>query len=248
MEQRGRVNFLEFLAQEEHNVLASLCNLREEFDLFFNLDQVYKAPLDRLKPKPDDMVVPQLYLFVHYHLYSSVASILRVHLAEALASTRKAIDGALTAYELIKHPEKTTEYLNGSRHFVNIKAAVKKSFSQDADSYPLAKGLIGLHEHFSHFGSHADFSGFAHRLRVTRRDDGDTSVDFDYFHKPDNDVEFRYYFACLLHAYYRIFLIFRKYFDTQFRIFDSQWEGRIAELEEVLPRQVRTLKSRLERK
>lgn len=245
LEHNSKINFLEFLSEEEHNLLASMCNMREEFDLFFNLDQIYKEPLVRLKPPLDDIVIPQLYFFAHYHLFISVASLLRVHLAEALSSTRKAIDGALTAYELIEHPEKTADYLNGDRHFANIKSALKKCLAENEESYPLANGLINYHELFSKFGSHADFSGFAHRLKVDRNENGDTTVQFNYFHKPEKAIEFRYYFLCVLYSYYQMFLIFRKYFDNQFKIIDSGWESRIEELGKVLPRKIKALKEQI---
>jgi hypothetical protein len=245
MENIGRVNFLEFLSLEEHNLLASMCNMREEFDLFFNLDEIFKEPLNRLKPKPDDIVIPQLYFFVHYHLLISVADILRVHLSEALSSTRKAIDGALTAYELITHPEKTTAYLNGDRHFQNIKAAVKKRIKKEPGSYPLAVGLVGLHELCSQFGSHADFSSFSHRLQINRKELGDVEVVFDYFHKPEKPDEFKYYFLSVLHAYYQMFGIFREYFDGEFKVIDPAWERRIEVLAHELPLKIKALKDRL---
>lgn len=240
----GRIDFLDFLSLEERNLLASMCNMREEFDLFFNLDQIYKEPLVRLKPCPEDVVIPQLYFFAHYHLFISVSCLLRVHLSEALSSARKAIDGTLTAYKLIKEPQETESYLNGERQFINIKSTIKKQLAEDADSFPLAKGLIRLHELFSQFGSHADFSSFAHRMQVIRDVNRDTEVLFDYFHKPENPEEFKYYFLCVLHAYFQMFLIFRKYFDGQFRIVDPGWEGRIESLGRLLPEKIRNLRGR----
>ncbi len=63
MQKIGQVDFLEFISIEEQNLLASMCNMRNEFDLFFNLDLIYKEPLSRLRPKSEDAVVPQLYFF-----------------------------------------------------------------------------------------------------------------------------------------------------------------------------------------
>ena len=241
----GRIDFLDFLSLEERNLLASMSNMREEFDLFFNLDQIYKEPLVRLKPPPEDVVLPQLYFFSHYHLFISVSCLLRVHLAEALSSARKAIDGGLTAYKLIEQPKETEAYLNGERQFINIKSTIKRKLAEDETSFPLAKGLVGLHELFSKFGSHADFSSFAHRMKINRHKDGNVEVLFDYFHKPAKAEEFKYYFLCVLHAYLQIFLIFRKYFDGQFRILDPGWEGRIEELGRVLPRKIMAMKERV---
>ena len=244
MQEIGRVDFLEFLSIEERNLLASMCNMRPEFDLFFNLDAVYKEPLIRLKPPAEDVVIPQLYYFVHYHLFTTVACLLRVHLAEGLASARKAIDGALTAYRLIEHPEETESYLNGEKLFINIKATTKRALKDDPNSYPLASGLVGLHELFSQFGSHSDFSGFAHRTQIIRDEKGNVQVLFDYFHKPGSSDQFKYYFLCVLHAYLQMFGIFRRYFDNQFRIVDPSWEGKIAELERILPNRIKALRNK----
>jgi hypothetical protein len=241
----GMLNFLEFLSTEEQNLLTSMCNMREEFDLFFNLDEIFKEPLIRLKPKADDVAIPQLYFFVHYHMFISVSGLLRVHLSEALSSTRKAIDGALTAYELIEHPEKTSAYINGDRHFLNIKAALKKRMEKQPGAYPLATGLIGLHELCSQFGSHADFSSFAHRLQINRSETGDVEVTFDYFQKPGRVEEFKYYFLSVLHAYYQMFGIFRTYFDREFKIVEMGWEKRIATLGQELPARIAKLKRML---
>ncbi len=98
-------HFADYLGIEETNLLASIINFRGEFDLFYNIDDVYRAPLNRLIVGEDEAVIPQLYLFVHFHMYFAVSCILRSHLSDALSSTRKAIDAGLTAYELILDPE-----------------------------------------------------------------------------------------------------------------------------------------------
>ena len=85
---------------EERNLLTSMANFREEVELFQKLDKVYQAPLSRLTVSEEEAIVPQLYLFVHFHLYFAVSCILRAHLSDALSSARKGIDAALTAYKL----------------------------------------------------------------------------------------------------------------------------------------------------
>ena len=94
-------NFLEYLGIEEQNLLTSIVNFRSEFDLFYNLDKIYQEPLNRLKVPEEKSLVPQLYRFVHFHLYFSISCLLRSHLSESLSSTRKAIDAALSAYKII---------------------------------------------------------------------------------------------------------------------------------------------------
>ena len=91
----GEQNFLEYLGNEEQNLLTSIVNFKSEFDLFYNIDRIYQEPLKRLVVSSDDVVVPQLYLFVHFHLYFSMSCLLRSHLSETLSSLRKAIDASL---------------------------------------------------------------------------------------------------------------------------------------------------------
>ena len=113
----GELNFLEYLGNEKQNLLTSVVNFRAEFDLFYNVDRIYQEPLKRLVVSADDVIVPQLYLFVHFHLYFSISCLLRSHLSETLSSLRKAIDATLSAYEVILKPETATAYLNRDRHF-----------------------------------------------------------------------------------------------------------------------------------
>ncbi len=161
-----------------------------------------------------------------------------------MSSSRKGIDGALTAYWLLENPGDTEAYINGEKPFKNIKARIKSEQKKDATAYPHAKGLIGLHELFSQFGSHADFSSFSHRMKVVRDEKGNVKVLFDYFHKPGDEDEYRYYFLCILHAYLQMFNIFREYFDREFKIVDPAWEGRIQELSRILPSRIRAFRDR----
>jgi hypothetical protein len=75
-------------------------------------------------------------------------------------------------------------------------------------------------------------------------ENGGAQIFFDYFQKPEQANEFKYYFLCVLHAFLQMFRIFRIYFDTQFKIVDSAWELRIEELGRVLPTRIRALKNR----
>ena len=67
----GENNFLEYLGSEEQNLLTSITNFKNEFDIFYDLDRIYQEPLKRLVVTAEKTVVPQLYLFVHFHLYFS---------------------------------------------------------------------------------------------------------------------------------------------------------------------------------
>ena len=187
------MDFLKYLGSEEQNLLTSIANFRQEFDLFHNVDQIYQAPLGRLCVGEDEAVVPQLYLFVHFHLYFSVTCILRSHLSEALSSTRKAIDAALSAYALILDPDKTTAYLERDKYFRAIKANIQRRLEKDESSFPLARELLNIHGKCSEFGSHADVSSFFHRLQITDLDEKNSEMLFHYFQFPANRDQYRFY-------------------------------------------------------
>ena len=178
----------------------------------------------------DEAVVPQLYLFVHFHLYFSVTCVLRSHLSEALSSTRKAIDAALSAYVLILDPDKTTSYLERDKYFRAIKANIQRRLEKDESSFPLARELLNIHGACSEFGSHADVSSFFHRLQITDLDEKNSEILFHYFQFPSNLDGYSFYFLVILQAFFLVFRIFKLFFDKQLEIVDPVWEGRIAEL------------------
>ena len=121
-----------------------LNNFRKEFDLFYNVDRIYQEPLRRLIISEDDVLVPQLYLFVHFHLYFSISTLLRSHLSECLASMRKAIDATLSAYKTIFEPKYSEKYINRDKYFQFIKSNMQKEIKKNSSKYPLAHELIKI--------------------------------------------------------------------------------------------------------
>jgi hypothetical protein len=222
------LNFLEYIGIEEQNLLTSLNNFRKEFDLFYNLDRIYQEPRRRLIISEDNVLVPQLFLFVHFHLYFSISCFLRLHLSECLASVRKAIDASLSAYKVILEPDFSTKYVNRDKYFQFIKSNIQREIDKDSAKYPLAYGLIEIHDACSEFGSHADISSFFHRLETkeipgTKQD----QLLLHYFQYPRNLEEHRFYYIVTLQAFYRMFLIFKLFLDSTLRIIDPKWESTI---------------------
>ena len=121
-----------------------LNNFRKEFDLFYNVDRIYQEPLRRLIISEDDVLVPQLYLFVHFHLYFSISTLLRSHLSECLASMRKAIDATLSAYKTIFEPKYSEKYINRDKYFQFSKSNMQKEIKKNSSKYPLAHELIKI--------------------------------------------------------------------------------------------------------
>ena len=128
------LRFHEYLGAEEQNLLASILNFRTEFDLFGQLDDIFQSPIPRLRlPEEDEagLLVGQLYLIVHFHLYFSVSCLLRSHLSESFSSTRKAIDASLTAYKIILEPETARRYIERDRYFQFIRASLQNEIKKD---------------------------------------------------------------------------------------------------------------------
>lgn len=223
------VNFTEYLGHEEQNLLTTLTNFRKEFDLFFNIDKIFQEPLSRLETSEKDFLIPQLYFFVHYHLYFSVSCLLRSHLSESLNSTRKAIDASLTAYKLILEPDLTEKYIKRDNYFQYIKSNIQREIKNGETKYPLARTLLNLHDMCSQFGSHADISSFFHRLEFKETNSANKAhVMLHYFQFPRNDEEYRLYYLATLQAYFQMFLVFKIFLDQKLKIYDPKWEKTIS--------------------
>lgn len=225
------INFLEYLSKEEQNLLTSFNNFRNEFDLFYNIDRIYQEPLRTLVVSEDEAIIPQLYLYVHFHLYFSISTLLRSHLSECLASMRKAIDAALSAYKITLEPDYYEKYINRDKYFLFIKRNIQNEIRKDSSKYPLAHDLLKLHDANSEYGSHADISSFFHRFEIRKLQE--TNQDqflLHYFQFPRNQEEYRFYYIVTLQAFYLMFLIFKFFLDKKLKIIDQRWESTIASL------------------
>ena len=227
----GELNFLEYLGNEEQNLLTSIVNFRSEFDLFYNIDRIYQEPIKRLIVSSENVIVPQLYLFVHFHLYHSISCLLRSHLSENLSSLRKAIDASLCAYKVILEPDSATAYLDRDKYFQFIKSNIQREIEKDSSLYPLAHNLIKMHNACSEYGSHSDISSFFHRLETRATEDEKREILLvHYFEFPRNQEEYRFYHLTTLQGFYSIFLIFKLFLDQRLKIVDTKWESTIKNL------------------
>jgi hypothetical protein len=189
-----------------------------------HLDAAFSKAIAPIDVPEREQLVPGLLLFVHFHLYISMASIARGHLSECFASTRKAIDATLSAYELILDPSAAALYEKRDRRFLFIKNYVAKSRAKDATRYPLAADLLRLHDVYSEYGSHADLSSFVHRIEV--RDTGEPGKRtflFQYFQLPNELAECRLHFLGVLHAYYQMLVVFEPLVSRAASALPSDW-------------------------
>jgi hypothetical protein len=137
---------------------------------------------------------------------------------------------------LILQPDQAEKYVNRDKYFRSVKANIQKEIQKDRSAYPLALGLLKIHELCSQFGSHADISSFFHRLDTKHQADNESEVLVRYFQYPNNIEEYRFYYLSVLQAFFLIFKIFKTFFDKQLRIIDPKWERAIEELDPELDR------------
>jgi hypothetical protein len=224
----GELNFLEYLAGEEQNLLTSIINFRPDFDAFYNLDSIYQEPIRYLEVTREEDIVPSLFLFVHFHLYFSVSCLLRSHFSECLASARKAIDASLSAYRIILEPQTAELYKKRDKSFLYIKSHIQSERKKDGNKYPIAEGLLELHDMCSEYGSHADVSSFVHRVEV--RDlpaPNKQHLMFHYFQFPKDTNEYAVYLVDTLWAFYGMLLIFRDFLEPKVKGASPNWGQKV---------------------
>jgi hypothetical protein len=190
-------NLLSFLGAEHENELVSTHKHARDLDMLSHIDGLFQAPVPHLDVPKGQHAVAQLYLFIHYHLYSTVANLMRLHVAEALGCERKAIDAALTAYELLTDPASALAYEAREWRFLTIKAFIEKARKRDPTAYPLADELIKAWDMCSEFGAHADSNTFALRLDQVpvENNPNQQKLSFLYFQAPATTDEAHLYYV-----------------------------------------------------
>jgi len=204
-------NYLEYISNEEYNLLTSLRNFGKEFFLFSELDFIYKEYfkiLQSLKVKPNYEAVISIFLyFIHFNFYFSTSCFMRGHTGEAFSSIRKSIDAGFTAYYILENKDSVEDYINQEKYFIYIKNTIKKIRESDKTKYPLAQGLIELHELCSSYASHADISSFINRIVIEK-----DKIGFNYFTIPEDKNTFKLYFVVGILSFYYLFRIFKNLF------------------------------------
>lgn len=231
------LSFVEFLGVEEHNLTASLVNFGPQMSFFTNLDFIFQrpfvscsVPLSQIE-KDHKRLIHQLCRFAHNHLYISVSTLFRGHLAECLASIRIAIDATLSAYKVISDPDTAEKYYKRDVMFQKIIRTIKNERTNDGSKYSLAPKILGIHRKCSEYGSHADVSVFAYRLSTQHnRELNESTIQLHYFQFPESRDEFRYYFLFTLWSYFLMFEVFKLFFDQELIIIDQKYEAKFEEL------------------
>lgn len=243
------MDFIQFIAGEEQNMLTSMVNLRADLDVFSALDNLWLAPIDLIDVPEKEKVIPMLYLFTHFQMYVSVAAMMRAHLSESMGSTRKAVDAALSAYEMILDPASIPMYEAGHNRFRFIKGYITDARKKDNSRYPLAEGLLAQHETFSEYGSHADASSFVYRLEenIDIGKKNKSRSQFKYFQFPKKRSEFHLHFLELLVAYYGMLEIFRPMILKYAKGLDKAWEVELGKLKAHLESEIGKAKAHFDK-
>ena len=241
-------NLLSFLGAEHENELVSTHKHARDLDVLSHIDGLFQAPVAHLDVPKEQRAVAQLYLFIHYHLYSTVANLMRLHVAEALGCERKAIDAALTAYELLTDPTSAPAYEAREWKFLTIKAFIEKARKKDSTVYPLADELIKAWNMCSEFGAHADSNAFALRLdQVPVENNPDQQkLYFLYFQAPATTDEAHLYYVDAFATFLTMTRIFDPLIKNCAKGFPFEdWDKRRDQIEGVVRAELARLHSRI---
>ena len=241
-------NLIDYISFEEHNLLVSVLEFKNDMVVFDRLDLAFQQPVSGIEVNEKDSVnevIVALYLFAHYHLYFSFSTLYRCHLGDSLHSTRKAIDASLTAYRLLTQPETLPQYVEGHGSYNRITRTVARARELDATSYPLAPELLHLHGICSEIGSHADITGFVHRIRIKEVDATRSTFEHLMFQKPDDPHEFRYYITSTMLAFIKMLRIFQpRLVELNKKMDAKKWEEEIVRIHDGLVTEVSQLQGR----
>ncbi|MDQ7954759.1 MAG: hypothetical protein RET84_02565 [Pseudomonadota bacterium] len=203
------------------------------------VDQLIRACITGLHidNTPANMVA-QLYNFVHAQYLSALSNLLRLHVGESMGNLRKAVDATLTAYELLLYPEKLPMYLAREWHFRTIKSRIERARKGDPKKYPLAAGLLEMHDMGSEYGAHADVSSFIYRMTRRPNEKGKGIIqNFAYFQVPQTKEEGDSHYVNLFHYFLAMTRVFdpfaQKYAPIDFEKWRVERDRRLRAYTEV---------------
>jgi hypothetical protein len=200
--------FEHYLSIEDENMSKNIAVLGKDYQLIFDLDDIYNYCLNIALPEDSNLMIPAfLSLISHQEFYAGMSSFLKLHKTQSFRCLRAALDSTFTAYYLLKNPDQTEIYLNKSgnpllweKFFRNIRLTIKNN----RKDFPLAGGLPGIYDLCSKF-AHADPEGIFHKYFMDRRELKLYAHYFDYEKTPD---DYKKWYVFLLYYFYKIFLIY----------------------------------------
>ncbi len=232
----ANINILEFIGFEQHNELVSIANLKGELGFLQELDEIYQETKDAFPANKNNnthIMVALMLLRTHSEFYISMSQFLKSHLSKAFLSLRIAIDASFNAYYFTKHPEHAKDYINEKSQlqkkiFWNIKKYVKDR----PKDFPLAQGLIKIHELSSNFAAHPSFESLVYKYQhIVSNEQKKEEIKLNYFDGLDFADFMAYYFG-LLKGYFMVFqLYYNCFYKKEFKIEYPERDRRISAFE-----------------
>lgn len=229
-------NFLEFIGTESQQIMTALVNCREEFDAFSHLDHLYRAPLAHREVSERNMILHQLLIFTHYHLYFSVSCFMRCHLSEAFSSVRVAIDAALVAHTIISDRSSQEAYFNRSKPYDKLVRHYRNMIRDGKSRSKLVPFLIDRHDFCSQYASHADLSVFVHRASIVR-----DMLFVEYFQFPRDPSEMSQIMYSLIRDFTVVLDIFSPYLVDEIKIVTNDWRDALHQLGAMLENRIKLI-------
>jgi hypothetical protein len=215
------LNFLEYLGREEEHLHKNLRNLKNELNLFYAIDYLYKKPLQRLDPNDRETVIARLFHFVHSQLYFSLNCLLRSHLVEFLSAIKKAMEASLKAYKILMDQGSFPDAPDESR-FQDIFKEMRIEILRNVSRYPLAPDLIKIYENFSNYNLGADLD-----LLMDQSKPYEFENTFRANFLPPHarfskeEIRYKFYYVQTLYAFLLMYLIFNIYLNEKIKALDD---------------------------
>jgi hypothetical protein len=221
------LDLVRFVGAEYENFLVSLANHRNDLAIINRLQGLYAAAMSHKTIKGNDVVLYQLLTFIHYHFLFSTSNLMKLHLSEAFASLRAAIDAALIAAQIVHDRASQLAYAKRekpfdklSRHFRNL---IRDKKPLPHRHIPV---LLNVHELCSRFASHADIDSFIHRARISP--DGDAEIlRVDYFQFARDPDERQMHALRLFHTFLTILDVYADFLVVEVGSVPEAWRKEL---------------------
>jgi hypothetical protein len=205
---RSLEGFEHYLAVEDDNLSSNMAILGSDYQLVFDLDNLFEMCLNITLPKDSNFEISAfLYLITHQEFYCGMASFLKLHKTQSFRCLRAAIDSTFTAYYLSKNPDKIETYLNkgkNSANWDNVFRNMKPFIKNNRKIFPLAAGLVEIYELCSKF-AHADPEGILHKYFVNKEEQ---KLYVHYFDFEKSADDYKKWFGFFSFYFFKTFLIY----------------------------------------
>jgi len=226
------MSIIDFIGHQEQNLIGGIINLQKDLWFAAELDELYRYLMTWHRiHKSKELLITALFLDAHKSYYNSMLNFLRNSSSVALMSARRAIDSALTAYHLCIHPEDQPFFSNRShQRYKEVFWNIKKYIKSKPNEYPIARGLISVHELASKWASHGTVEALMHDLEIekpTKEKDGTLLLNYsEVLEYRDKYMKYYFFFIYVYHANHTIF--WKEFFEKKFDIKNPEYEKKMS--------------------